>query len=131
MSVHRVIYRSKPKEETFRSLSKTFFNNNPDCEIATISIVEGKPKRSDAQNRLYHKWVDIIRTEQGEESKQKCKEDLALQFLGDKDKSTKELTVIEFVQFLMDIDSYFSREWGINLPRNEDYQIMIKNEPKT
>ena len=37
----------------------------------------------------------------------------------------------EFVQFLMDIDSYFSREWGINLPRNEDYQIMIKNEPKT
>jgi len=131
MSIQRVIYRSKPKEETFRSISKAFFNNNPDCEIATISIVEGKPKRSDAQNNLYHLWVDIIRAEQGEESKEKCKEDLALQFLGDKDKSTKELTVPEFDQFIMDIDSYFSREWGIKLPRNEDHKSIMNNEPKT
>ena len=76
-------------------------------------------------------WLNSFNTTNICECKQKCKEDLALQFLGDKDKSTKELTVIEFVQFLMDIDSYFSREWGINLPRNEDYQLMIKNEPKT
>ena len=131
MSIHRVIYRSKPKEETFRSISKTFFNNNPDCEIATISITKGEPKRSDAQNRIYHTWVDILRKEFGE-SKQDCKENLAFEFLGDKDKSTKDLTVPEFDQFLKDIDRYFSVEWSMKLPRDEDFpKTMIKDEHKT
>jgi hypothetical protein len=131
MSIHRVIYRDKPKEAIFRSISKTFFNNNPDCEIATISITKGEPKRSDAQNRIYHTWVDILRKEFGE-SKQDCKENLAFEFLGDKDKSTKDLTVPEFDQFLKDIDRYFSVEWSMKLPRDEDFpKTMIKDEHKT
>ena len=131
MSIHRVIYRSKPKEETFRLISKTFFNNNPDCEIATIAITKGEPKRSDAQSRIYHAWVDILRKEFGE-SKQDCKENLAFEFLGDKDKSTKDLTVPEFDQFLKDIDRYFSVEWSIKLPKDEDFpKTMIKDEHKT
>ena len=130
MSLHRVIYRDQPKEETFKAMVRNFFNNNPDINVATISITKGEPKRSDAQNRIYHTWVDILRKEFGE-TKQDCKENLAFEFLGDPDISTKELTVPEFVKFLLDIDMYFSSEWGMNLPRNEDYQNMMKNEYKT
>ena len=131
MSIHRVIYRDKPKEAIFRTLVQNFFNNNPDCEIATISITKGEPKRSDAQSRIYHAWVDILRKEFGE-SKQDCKENLAFEFLGDKDKSTKDLTVPEFDQFLKDIDRYFSVEWSMKLPRDEDFpKTMIKDEHKT
>jgi len=125
MTIYRIIYRDKPKEEVFRSLSKKFFNQNPDCEVATVSISKDKPKRSDAQNRLYHAWVEILRKEFGE-TKQDCKENLAFEFLGDKDKSTKDLTVPEFDQFLQDIDRYFSIEWSIKLPREEDQNM--KNE---
>ena len=119
MTIYRIIYRDKPKEEVFRSLSRKFFNKNPDCEVATVSISKDKPKRSDAQNRLYHAWVEILRKEFGE-TKQDCKENLAFEFLGDIDKSTKDLTVPEFDQFLQDIDRYFSIEWGIKLPKEED-----------
>ena len=55
--IHRVISKDKPKEIIFSSLVKEFFGNNPDEDIATVSIEKGKPKRSNAQNRLYWSWV--------------------------------------------------------------------------
>lgn len=128
---YRIIYRDQPKEATFRALVQNFFDDNPDCEVATVSISKDKPKRTDFQNNLYHLWVDILRKEQGEESKEVFKKDLAERFLGDREKSSKELTIPEFVQYLKDIDNYFSREWGIMLPRNEDYHKTMSNEYKT
>ena len=41
--IHRVISKDKPKEIIFRSLVKEFFGNNPDEDIATVSIEKGKP----------------------------------------------------------------------------------------
>ena len=72
MTINRIIYRDKPKADIFRSLVQTFWKDNPDCEVATISITKDKPKRSDAQNRLFHTWRDVIAIEMGE-SKEETK----------------------------------------------------------
>ena len=123
MSIHRVIYRDKPKEAIFRTLVQNFFNNNPDCEVATISITKDKPKRSDAQNRLFHTWRDIIAAEIGE-SKEEAKKQIKKKF---KVVSTKDLEDEEVVEFLRDIDDFFGGEYKIKLPRNEDYHLAMYN----
>ena len=123
MSIHRVIYRDKPKEAIFRTLVQNFFSNNPDCEVATISITKDKPKRSDAQNRLFHTWRDIIAEEMGE-SKKETKKLIKKKF---SIVSTKDLEVAEFVDFLRDIDDFFAGEYKIKLPRNEDYHLAMYN----
>jgi hypothetical protein len=130
MSTYRIIYRNEPKEAIFKALVYDFFKANPDCDVATVSISKDKPKRTEFQSRLFHLWVDILRKEQGEESKEDFKKDLAERFLGDREKSSKDLTIPEFVQYLKDIDTYFAREWGIMLPRNEDYHIVMSNDHK-
>jgi hypothetical protein len=130
MNTYRVIHRNEPKEGIFKALVYDFFKTNPDCDVATVSITQDAPKRSEFQSRLYHLWVDILRKEQGEESKEEFKKDLAERFLGDRERSSKDLTIPEFVQYLKDIDNYFSREWGIMLPRNEDYHRTMSNEHK-
>ncbi len=123
MIVNRIIYKNQPKEAIFRSLVTDFFNNNPDCEVATISITKDKPKRSDAQNRLFHTWRDIIAGEMGE-SKEETKNLIKNQFSIE---STKDLEVAEFVEFLRDIDDFFGGEYQIKLPRNEDYHLAMYN----
>jgi len=123
MTINRIIYKDKPKEDIFRSLVQVFWKDNPNCEVATISITKDKPKRSDAQNRLFHTWRDIIAQEIGmskEEAKQTIKNKFHI-------KSTKDLEVSEFVEFLRDIDDFFSGEYLIKLPRNEDYHLAIYN----
>jgi len=123
MIVNRIIYRDKPKEAIFRTLVQTFWKDNPDCEVATISITKDKPKRSDAQNRLFHTWRDIIAGEMGE-SKEETKNLIKNQFSIE---STKDLEVAEFVEFLRDIDDFFGGEYQIKLPRNEDYHLAMYN----
>lgn len=123
MTINRIIYRDKPKADIFRSLVQTFWKDNPDCEVATISITKDKPKRSDAQNRLFHTWRDIIAEEMGE-SKKETKNLIKNQF---SIKSTKDLEVAEFVEFLRDIDDFFGGEYQIKLPRNEDYHLAMYN----
>jgi hypothetical protein len=123
MIVNRIIYRDKPKADIFRSLVQTFWKDNPDCEVATISITKDKPKRSDAQNRLFHTWRDIIAGEMGE-SKKETKKQIKNQFSIE---STKDLEVAEFVEFLRDIDDFFGGEYQIKLPRNEDYHLAMYN----
>mgnify|MGYP000545370774 FL=1 len=117
MTINRIIYRDKPKEDIFKSLVQVFWKDNPDCEVATISITKDKPKRSDAQNRLFHTWRDIIAEEIGE-SKKEAKKQIKKKF---NVVSTKDLEVEEFVEFLRDIDDFFGGEYQIKLPRNEDY----------
>ena len=130
MNAYRVIHRKEPKQEIFKALVNEFFNLNPDCDVATVSIKQDQPTRTQFQNNIYHLWVDILRKEKGEESKEEFKKNLAERFLGDREKSSKELTIPEFVQYLKDIDNYFAREWGIMLPRNEDYHKTMSNEHK-
>ena len=121
MTINRIIYRDKPKADTFRSLVQVFWKDNPDCETATISITKDKPKRSDAQSRLFHKWRDIIAIEMGE-SKEETKKQIKNKF---SIKSTKDLEVSEFVEFLREVEDFFSGEYQIKLPRNEDYNFAI------
>ena len=123
MTINRIIYRDKPKADIFRSLVQTFWKDNPDCEVATISITKDKPKRSDDQNRLFHTWRDIIAEEMGE-SKKETKHLIKNQF---SITSTKDLEVAEFVEFLRDIDDFFGGEYQIKLPRNEDYHLAMYN----
>ena len=40
-------------------------------------------------------------------------------------KSTKDLEVSEFVDFLREVEDFFSGEYQIKLPRNEDYNFAI------
>jgi hypothetical protein len=136
--IHRVISKDKPKEIIFRSLVKEFFGNNPDEDIATVSIEKGKPKRSNAQNRLYWSWVSIIAEEVGY-TKTQMHLILAdrfldkIEFTTKKGKeiiqipSTRDLNVMQFVDYLYEIEDMFegSGEWNIRLPRGEDYQLAV------
>ena len=126
MTINRIIYRDKPKTDIFRSLVQVFWKDNPDCEVATISITKDKPKRSDAQSRLFHYWRDIIAEEMGE-SKKETKKLIKNQF---SIISTKDLEVDEFVEFLKEIDDFFAGEYQIKLPRNEDYHLAMYNVHK-
>jgi len=133
--LHRVIYKHKPKEDAFKSLVREFYHENPDADVATITIKKDKPKRSDAQNRLYFKWVDIIGKELGY-SKDETHLLLADKFLGKIEfttkkgkaisqiKSTRDLKVAEFTDYLTDIDMFIS-EYGITLPHGDDYNIAM------
>ena len=117
MSINRVIKRNEPKKHIFKDASDTFFRDNPDVDIATVCIYEGKPKRSDAQSRLYFLWRDIFAKETGDTQSEMHKT-LKKKF---KIVSTKELTVLDFVAFLDDIDN-LAAEYNISLPRTNDYQ---------
>lgn len=123
MTINRIIYRDKPKADIFRSLVQVFWKENPNCEVATISITKDKPKRSDAQSRLFHYWRDIIAQEIGE-SKTEAKKQIKEKF---NVVSTKDLEVEEFVEFLRNIDDFFGGEYQIKLPRNEDYNLAMYN----
>ena len=116
--INRVIKRNEPKENIFKSLVQDFYRDNPQVDIATVCIYEGKPKRSEAQSRLYFSWRDIFSTEIGD-SKADMHKNLKKKFIGGR--STKELTVPEFVDFLNDIDM-LAAEYDITLPRTNDYQ---------
>jgi len=139
--ISRVIYKAKPKETIFRTLVKDFWKDNLKCEVATISISQGKPKRSDAQNRLYWSWMSILAGEIGY-TKDEMHLVLANKFL-DKTEfttkegdtisqipSTKELNVMQFIDYLFEIEM-FSGEWGIKLPRTDDYGLALYNEIKS
>ena len=123
MTINRIIYRNKPKADIFRSLVQVFWKENPSCEVATISITKDKPKRSDAQSRIFHYWRDIIAKEMGE-SKTEAKKQIKIKF---NVVSTKDLEVEEFVEFLRNIDDFFGGEYKIKLPRNEDYNLAMYN----
>lgn len=116
--INRVIKRNEPKEKVFKSLVQDFYRDNPDVDIATVCIYEGKPKRSEAQSRLYFSWRDILASEIGD-SKADIHNNLKNKFIDGK--STKELTITEFVDFLNDIDM-LAADYDITLPRTNDYQ---------
>tara|TARA_R110002012_G_scaffold103233_2_gene243107 strand:+ start:166 stop:540 length:375 start_codon:yes stop_codon:yes gene_type:complete len=118
--INRVIKRSEPKEAIFKTLVQDFYRENPQVDTATICIYEGKPKRSEAQSRLYFLWRDIFAEEVGN-SKPEMHKTLKQKFGVE---STKDLNVSEFVDFLCDIDM-LAAEHGITLPHTDDYQVAV------
>ena len=118
--INRVIKKHEPKESIFKTLVQDFYRENPEVDIATICIYEGKPKRSDAQSRLYFMWRDIFAEEVGN-SKPEMHMTLKQKF---NIESTKDLNVMEFVDFLCEIDM-LAAEHGITLPHTNDYEIAV------
>ena len=116
--INRIIKKNEPKEKVFKSLVQDFYRDNPDIDIATVSIYAGKPKRSDAQSRLYFSWRDIFAVEVGN-SKEDMHETLKKKFI--QGRSTKKLTISEFRDFIDEIDM-LAAEYDIALPRTNDYQ---------
>tara|TARA_R110000744_G_scaffold100236_1_gene193233 strand:- start:149 stop:526 length:378 start_codon:yes stop_codon:yes gene_type:complete len=116
--INRIIKRNEPKEKVFKSLVQDFYRDNPDIDIATVSIYAGKPKRSDAQSRLYFSWRDIFAEEAGN-SKESMHKIFKNKFI--QGRSTKKLTVSEFRDFIDEIDM-LAAEHNITLPRTNDYQ---------
>ena len=113
------------KEAIFKTLVQDYFLENPNTKEATISI--GKTKRTDAQNRLYWCWVDIMSKEIGY-AKQEMHLILADMFLTkisfttkkgktiEQIPSTTELKVDEFIDYICEIDM-LAGEQGIKLER--------------
>ena len=118
---HRVIYREKPKEDVFKSLIQEFYRENPKADAATIIIEEGKPKRSDAQSRLYFSWRDILADHIGE-TKSRTHKLLKDKFINGE--STKELNVMEFIDYLLEIED-LAAEYEVKLPHNSDFNLAI------
>ena len=118
--INRVIKRDEPKEAVFKTLVQDFYRENPEVDIATVCIYAGKPKRSDAQSRLYFMWRDIFASEVGN-SKVEMHKALKEKFSVD---STKDLNVSEFVDFLCEIDM-LAAEHGITLPHTKDYDVAV------
>ena len=136
--ISRVIRKAEPKEAAFTTLVQDFYRENPKADVATISIIEGKPKRSVSQNRLYWRYIDILAKEVGY-SKDEMSLLLRNKFLQKAElvtkegevisqiPSTTELNVLEFVDYLWEIDM-FANDFGITLPRTGDFKIaMMQN----
>jgi hypothetical protein len=120
--INRVIKRNEPVEKIVKSLVQDFLRFNPDVDLATVSIYEGKPKRSDAQHRLYFAWRDICQEEwsgKGVENKNDLHEYYKDTFI--EGRSTKSLSVQEFVNFLNEIDQH-AANLGVILPRTNNYE---------
>jgi len=132
--ISRSIHRDKPKEAIFKTLVQDYFLENPTTKEATIQI--GKTKRTDAQNRLYWCWVDIMSKEIGY-SKQEMHLLLGNMFLtkiefetknGTKISqipSTTDLKIDEFIDYICEIDM-LAGEHSIKLPHNDDYRIVLQ-----
>jgi len=123
--ISRVIRKAEPKEATFKALVQDFFRDNPSVDVATISIVEGKPKRSEAQSRLYFFWKDFLAEEMwggGNENKKEMHKTLKDNHLNGE--STKDLNVLEFVDFLCDVEDFANSE-GIKLPHTGDFHFAF------
>jgi len=132
--ISRSIHRDKPKEAIFKTLVQDYFLENPMTQEATITI--GKTKRTDAQNRLYWCWVEIMSKEIGY-SKQEMHLLLGdmfltkIEFETKKGKvisqipSTTELKVNEFIDYICEIDM-LAGEHSIKLPHNDDYRLVTQ-----
>jgi hypothetical protein len=146
--VKRVIERAKPKNPIIEPMVRDYFNNNPKCEKAVISISADKATRSTKQNRLYWLYLGVVETETGQPTKDTFEDGhwvkglhtqfkydyLPKQFYDDgaiRLPSTKSLKVAEFKAYLERIDSEMGL-MGIMMPHPEDlyYEAMGIPAPK-
>ncbi len=144
------ITRSEPFAATIRKgsdghntlvvKSKTYYahrlNKFKDGTEVTLEVHTRKPKRSDQQNRYYWGvYLPLIANETGERNldrlhtlfKGKFLTEAIVEVLGDKvrmTKSTTDLGVGEFCQYIMDIEA----ETGVAAPPTENYELAPLRE---
>ena len=98
---------------------------NDDIKIV-IEVREAKDIRTNAQNRLWWKWIEIISNELGYEDKQEIHNILKYKFLLKEEmidgelhqalKSTTTLTKEEFGKLTQDVFYWANDTFNINLP---------------
>lgn len=111
---------------------------HPLGKAVEVRIGEAKSKRSLAQNSCLHGWATAISDWWDDASGQRIeplawKEWFKREYLGEKahqmpdgritvtTRSTTDLTVAEFKDFLTRIEAWASEQDGLELPRGEDY----------
>lgn len=111
-------------------------NKFKDGEEVSLVVHNRKPKRSEQQNRYYWGvWLPLIAKETGEANLDRLHELFKGKFLtqgvvevlGEKvrlKKSTTELSISEFCQYIMDIEA----ETGIEAPPTENYGLPALKE---
>lgn len=120
--------------------SKAWFENQlnkfRDGELVTLQITNRKPKRTTQQNRYYWGvYLPLIASETGEKDLDRLHELFKGKFLttgvvevlGHKvrmKKSTTELSVSDFSQYILDIET----ETGIAAPPTENYDLAPLKE---
>ncbi len=103
-------------------------------EIWEMILQPFKSKRSKAQNRLYHSWINHLSNYTGHDHDDLC-EYFKKRFLGaelkevfgvevEVPKSTTKLNVKEFTEYLERIEAV-SYEMGYTLPHPDDYHTAI------
>lgn len=108
-----------------------------DDKVYRIEIKPYKANRTDAQNRLYFKWLGIIGDYVGDD-KDGMHEVFAVRFLPLVEKvvegkiltypmSTKLLTVEQFSEYLLKIEMT-ATNLGVVLPRPQEYKLATRGE---
>ena len=125
--------------EIARENLKRYIDSLPLDGKTKVEIKKVTSKRSDAQNRLYWKWVDIMAKELGY-TKTEMHETLVQNLLIPEVKevmggkritiwpSTTKMSVKDFMHYLIDVDYFASNELNITLPRPEDEWLMAMGE---
>lgn len=125
-------------EGTREAALKVLQNMPLPCEV---SIQPLRHKRSSAQNRLYWKWLSEIASQYTTPDGKKFSKDewhhlCGMKFIGVKiiqlggrefplpSKSTKDLKVAEFSEYLLNIESEFLQK-GVSLTFTDDYGLAI------
>jgi hypothetical protein len=118
-------------------LLKDFFKDSKSDRV-TVVLEDSKLSRSQRQNRLYFSWVRIFGREIGY-TVEECHLLLKDKFLGRDEftsrtgtevsqiRSSRKLSIQEFTEFLEHVDR-LAGEYGITLPRGEDYDIAMGKE---
>ena len=115
---------------------KTELNKFKDGENVTLCIHNKKPKRTEQQNRYYWGvYLPLIAKETGENNKDTLHElfkgefltEAIVEVLGKKvriKKSTTDLTVFDFCQYIMNIEEMT----GVPAPPTENYNLISLEE---
>lgn len=117
----------KKVEITSLAYYATAINKFQVGDKVSLYITNKKPKRSEKQNRYYWSYMTAIAEETGhspedvhEWAKGKCLPSTIIELFGDKvrkKKSTTDLTVGEFIDYMMKIE----QETGIQAPPVKEY----------
>jgi hypothetical protein len=132
-------FKTEPKDEfmyeKLDAVMETAYSVIPGYTLKVeVTVYDDKKEenriRTEAQNKYYHKLLDIICDHTGD-THMDIHNNLKAEFLsrpwvkGDKEylivKSTKELTSKEFTVYIERVFQYASTELGLTLPSSEDY----------
>lgn len=129
-----VIFNRITNKKEVKLLSKKYLDfflhkHSSVGDRVSVNVKVKKPKRTEAQNNYYWFYLGIISMDLGhtpeeihEWAKSKCLPNRIIKILGDPvrvKKSTTELTVIEFCDYILKIEE----ETGVPAPNTEDFGL--------